>query len=120
MKLALKKIGVFGLSAVMAVSMSTAAFAASVGHTLDVTQKLAESTFEYGRMGYTLGNRIDYTEVHETTGHVYSNFVIDVKTGSYTSVTVFKVADEGYNFTEAKSTATVNGAEYSVLTEKLP
>ena len=120
MKFSSKKLVALGVSAIMAISMSTSAFASTVGHTLTVEKKWVEATFAYTVPGNVLAVKIIYKEKHSTTGQEYENFVQDVKAGAYTSVSTHKIADKGYDFTEGLSVAYLNGVEYNRTDKMYP
>lgn len=120
MKFSLKKLAALGVSVIMAMSMSMSAFASTVGHTLIVEKKWVEATFNYTVPGNVLAVKINYEEKHRTTGQEYENSVQDVKSGAYTSVSTYKIADEGYDFTEALSIAYLNSVEYSRTDKMYP
>lgn len=113
MKFSLKKLAALGVSVIMAMSMSMSAFAANVGLSLNVEKDWVESTFTYHSPGNVLKVRIDYTEVNRTTGKPHTYYIQDVKAGAYTTVTAYKSADEGCDFTNAFSIAYVNEVFYS-------
>lgn len=94
--------------------------AASYGITADIEKTYFEASYNYGKAGYLLKIEVNFTEKHSQTGQVYTDWCYDIKTGGYTTVSVARYADVGYNYEYINVYGYVNGVQQADLLNIAP
>jgi hypothetical protein len=94
--------------------------ATSNGLTATITKKTAKAVYTYGRYGYVLMVRIEFSEQHKTTGQVYTGKREATVSGNAASVSTTRSVDSGYYYAEMNAAGFVNGSQKAALTGVRP
>lgn len=113
MRKIIKGIAVSVLSATLGMGAVSTSFAAG-SISADISDNYISCNFNYGKAGYQLKTKMDYTERHKTTRQEYSHYKEKVVNGDNKSVSDGRAADSGYKYIYLKVRGYVNGVQSAV------
>ena len=101
-------------------SMLPCEAATSSGLTATLSKTTAKAVYDYGRYGYVLMVRIEFAELHTTTGQGYTGKREATASGNVKKVSTTRSVDSGYYYTEMNAAGFVNGSQKAALTGVRP